>query len=286
MNLTPLRSAPVLPRSTTNGLPSPSDTFEWRQAPWGDVLICRAMEEAAAHFFTGRQLQLRGEPSRSAVDWERVAHALGLPVERLWRMRQVHGCDVLPVSETEIAEGDPHVLEQRPAVDALITDRADVALGVQVADCVPLLLADPRTGAVAATHGGWRGTAANIAAATVARLVREYDVQPVDLIAAIGPSIGPSCFQVGPEVREVFINSAQAPLQPADWFVPDTGDRLRLDLWRATHDQLVAAGLRPDRIHIARLCTVTHVSHFFSYRVEREETGRMLGAIRRLQSGA
>jgi polyphenol oxidase len=262
----------VMPRSTTNALPEPSASFEWRQAPWGDVLVCSELDRVARHFFTGRQLQLRGASEQAQADWARVADALGLPADHLWRMRQVHGCDVFNVPAAPV--------EQLPQADALVTDRPDVGLAVQVADCVPLLLADPRTGAVAATHAGWRGTAANVAGATVARLVREYGVRPAELIAAIGPSIGPACFQVGPDVREIFIESADASLRPDAWFAPDAGDRLRLDLWRANHDQLVAAGLSSAHVHIAGLCTMTHVAHFFSYRREQQATGRLLGVIR------
>lgn len=207
-----------------------------------------------------------------------MADAVGVPADRLWRMRQVHGCDVFRVND-----GTPAM---PPQVDAIVTDRSDVALAVQVADCVPLLLADPRTGAVAATHAGWRGTAANVAAATVAQLVRDYGARPADLIAAIGPSIGPDCFQVGPEVRDAFVDglngsgNGSTSLQPGRWFAPDTDDRLRLDIWRANHDQLVAAGLDSANVHIAGLCTVTHVLHFFSYRREQQATGRLLGVIR------
>jgi YfiH family protein len=273
MNLTP-----ILPTSTTNGLPAPSVSFEWRRAPWGDVLVCRALADVASHFFTGRQLQLRaGADGVRAADWDKVAPALDLSPDRLWRMRQVHGCDVFAVATPGAGPSD-----LPPQVDALVTDRSDVALAVQVADCLPLLLADPRTGVVAATHAGWRGTADNVAGATVARLVREYGARPADLIAAIGPSIGPSCFQVGPDVRDVFLQARPtgASLNPAAWFVPDDGDRLRLDIWQANHDQLVAAGLRAEHVHIAGLCTVTHVEHFFSYRREQQSTGRMLGVIR------
>lgn len=250
------------------------------------MLVCRALEEVAAHFFTGRELQLRGGSAQVRADWARVAHALGLPADRLWRMKQVHGCDIFTVTSREaVAVEDhsdsPEAHGRRPHVDAIVTTRSDVALAVQVADCVPLLIADPRTGAIAATHAGWRSTSANIAGATIARLTREYGVRPSDLITAIGPSIGPSCFQVGPDVREEFLTLGNG-LRPASWFTPDVGDRLRLDIWRANHDQLVAAGVRSERVHIAQLCTMTHVRYFFSYRLEQQETGRMLGVIRRL----
>ncbi len=275
----------TLLRSTTNGLPAPSADFEWRCAPWGDVLVCRALEELALHFFTGRQLQLRGGLSpkapRALADWARLAEALGLTPDRVWRMRQVHGCDVFTVTADGHQAPGASEPPSLPQVDALVTDRTDVALAVQVADCVPLLLADPRTGAVAATHAGWRGTAANVAGATVARLVRELGTRPADLVAAIGPSIGPSCFQVGPEVRDDFLRASDgSALRPDAWFAPDVGDRLRLDIWRANQDQLVEAGVRPERVHVAGLCTVTHVEHFFSYRRERQATGRMVGVIR------
>ncbi len=280
----------TLVRSTTNSLPAPSGAFEWRRAPWGDVLVCRALEELAWHLFTGRQLQLRGVSSQAVADWARLAEAFRLPPDHLWRMRQVHGCGVFMVpsdghrpveaagAEVQSPAGP---LPPPPHVDALVSDRTDVALAVQVADCVPLLLADPRTGAVAATHAGWRGTALNVAGATVARLVREFDTRPADLVAAIGPSIGPSCFQVGPEVRDFFLAASDGTaLRPGVWFVPDAGDRLRLDIWRANQDQLVEAGVRRERVHVAGLCTVTHVEHFFSYRREQQATGRMVGVIR------
>jgi YfiH family protein len=140
---------------------------------------------------------------------------------------------------------------------------------------------------VAATHAGWRGTAANVVGATVARLVRELGVRAGDLVAAIGPSIGPSCFQVGREIRDEFLRASDgSALRPGGWFAADVGDRLRLDLWRANRDQLVEAGVRPERVHVAGLCTVTHVEHFFSYRREQQATGRMVGVIRSRGAGA
>ena len=100
-----LPTLPILPTSTTNGLPEPSASFDWRRAPWGDVLVCRALEGVASHFFTGRELQLRGGTDGARADWARVAQALGLAPEQLWRMRQVHGCDVFAVTGAGATDG-------------------------------------------------------------------------------------------------------------------------------------------------------------------------------------
>lgn len=234
------------------------------------MLTCDALSRRADHFFTMRPLRLRGEQDEVARDWTRVAEAIGVDEERLWRMRQVHGCDVAAVMSP---------MREPPQSDALVADDGETAVAVQVADCVPLLLADPQ-GRVAATHAGWRGAAANIVAATVRELEVRYGVRPAELVAAVGPSIGPCCYQVGPEVRARFLESPGALPQADAWFGPDEGDRLKLDMWRVTSEQLVAAGLDEENVHVARLCTACHVRQFYSYRVEGVGTGRLLGVIR------
>jgi len=276
-------------------LPQPDDHFTWIPAPWQPghagpgadpsgrradgvvdpdaawVLQCRPLAAVAPHFFTTRALQLRNDSARAPADWARVAAGIGVPPTRLQRMRQVHGCATMAVGA--VGADDPEA-------DALITNQPEVALVVRVADCVPLLIADPRRGAVAAVHAGWRGTAAGIPAAAVRRLQREYGCDPADLLAAIGPAIGACCYQVGPDVRHAF-QQAGHPLSALDrWFTPDEGDRWRLDTWASNRDQLIAAGLSPARVYVAGLCTRTHVEHFSSYRVEGAATGRNLGVIR------
>jgi copper oxidase (laccase) domain-containing protein len=103
--------------------------------------------------------------------------------------------------------------------------------------------------------------------------------RPADLVAAIGPSIGPCCYQVGPGTHAAFAAAAEQLPPVGAWFVPD-GDRWRLDLWAANRDQLVAAGVPPDAVHVARECTATSRERYFSYRVEGSGTGRLLAAIR------
>lgn len=263
------------------------------------VLQCRPLAAVAPHFFTTRALRLRADSPQGRADWARVAAGIGVPPERLQRMRQVHGCAAVAIESSELWESSqssasPESSESEapvppsvpaplsePEGDALVTLRPDVALVVRVADCVPLLMADPRTGAVAAVHAGWRGTAAGIAAAAVRRLQREYGCDPADLVAAIGPAIGACCYQVGPEVREAFRQAGHPPAAIDGWFTPDEGDRWRLDSWAANRDQLIAAGLSPAHVHVARLCTRTHLDQFYSYRAEGSPTGRLLGVIRR-----
>ncbi|MGH9345700.1 MAG: polyphenol oxidase family protein [Vicinamibacterales bacterium] len=175
----------------------------------------------------------------------------------------------------------------------LVSDDPRVALAVRAADCVPLLLADPRTGAVAAVHAGWRGTAAGAATAAVDALQRELGAEPSGLVAAIGPSIGPCCYEVGPELVDAFAAAGHPPHLIDRWFLappPRRGARpapgsagapaLRLDLWGATRDLLMLAGLAAQHVHTCALCTASHVDLFPSYRVERDGAGRMAGAIR------
>jgi polyphenol oxidase len=281
-------------------LPDPGAQFVWVPAPWEPtspseaVLQCRPLADIAPHFFTTRILQLRGDSPRADADWTRVAAGIGVPVSRLQRMHQVHGCATSAVrlpgasAAPGAAASTTHpaassIIAAGPEADALVTDLRDVALVVRVADCVPLLMADSRTGAVAAVHAGWRGTSAGIASVAVRRLQQEYGANPPDLVAAIGPAIGACCYQVGPEVRDAFLAAGHAPASVDTWFAadPDDAERLRLDAWASNRDQLIAAGLRPDHVHVAELCTMTHLAHFYSYRAEGTSTGRLLGVIRR-----
>ena len=106
---------------------------------------------------------------------------------------------------------------------------------------------------------------------------------PRDIVAAIGPSIGPCCYEVGPEVRETFHVAGFAELDLDRWFLPAESPRAThvLDMWRSNRDQLVAAGLDPANVHVAGLCTATHTDWFWSYRREGARAGRMLAVIRR-----
>jgi YfiH family protein len=149
--------------------------------------------------------------------------------------------------------------------DALLTDVAGLWVGVKTADCVPILLVDTRTRAVAAIHAGWRGTVARIAEKTAVAMMARWGSRPSDLQAAIGPGIGKCCFEVGPEVA---IEFGQAAI------------RTYIDLPESNRRQLIEAGVVSKTIYTAKLCTVCHPAEFHSFRRDREKAGRMISVIR------
>lgn len=251
--------------------PTPGGEFRWQDGPAGLVLDCAPLALVARHAFTSRQLQLRGD---AADGWSRSAAAVGCAVDVLHRVRQVHGAAVRVVAA---AEPDGAL---RPEADALVTATAGQALAVVTADCVPILLADPISGAVGVVHAGWRGTAADVAAATVRALTREYGVEPSRIVAAIGPSIGACCYDVGEELLDAFAAAGHGEAARAAWFARGSDGRLRLDLWAANRALLVRAGLLPANVHVAGLCTKTHLTWFESYRAEGAAAGRLAAIIR------
>ena len=252
-------------------LPTPPPDFHWTEEPWGPMLRCRALDVFVQHGFTSRQLGLRpGE--RTGEAWASAAASVGCAVPRIGRVRQVHGAVVRVVRAGELDQ-------PAPDADAAVTRDPGTAVAVVAADCVPILLADPATGAVAAVHAGWRGTCARVVAAAVNTLRQDCGVDPAGLIAAIGPSIGACCYEVGEELLRAFDEAGHSSIDRVEWFSRDAAGRLRLDLWRANADQLAHAGIRPANIHVAGLCTQTHRDVFESFRAEGDQAGRMAAIV-------
>lgn len=235
------------------------------------MLVCSPLAAIARHGFTSRQLGLRpGELGTEA--WGQAAASVGCGLPRISRVRQVHGAVVRVVRRDDPADA-------LPEADAAITGDPGTAVAVVAADCVPMLLADPKTGAVGAVHAGWRGTAAGVATAAVEAMTRELGARPADLVAAIGPSIGACCYEVGEELLRAFADAGHSSIDIAEWFSRTDAGRLRLDLWQANRDQLVRAGVPAQRVYVAGLCTQTHVSTFESYRADGERAGRMAAIV-------
>jgi len=195
-----------------------------------------------------------GFGSRRSGEWNRQSGIVSL--------KQVHSdiCMHLTGGEGRVGEGD-----------ALLTDVSGLRLAVRTADCIPILLVDTRARAVAAVHAGWRGTARSICAKAVAALREHFGSRPEDMLAAVGPGIGPCCYEVGPEVA----------IQFRDTF-PERNDlngRAHLDLPEANRRQLLTAGLPAGSICLARLCTCCSCEEFHSWRRDRESSGRMISLV-------
>lgn len=235
--------------------------------------MCTPLLPLAPHLFSTRSLVLGLDEESHREALGAVARELGLSAPDVAWARQVHGTSVALVSAT-------HAWRERIAdADILLSDVSTVAVSVRVADCVPILLADRRTCAVAAVHAGWRGTCAGAAPVAVRAMASTYGSSPADLVAAVGPSIGPCCYQVGVEVRRAFTDRDGSLPDDSSWFLED-GDRWRLDLWTATLDQLVAVGLSAANVHVSRECTACALDRYFSHRAEAARAGRLVAAIR------
>jgi YfiH family protein len=181
--------------------------------------------------------------------------------------------------------------------DASTTNRSGLLLAIQTADCVPILLVDPKKRTIAAIHAGWRGTLARIVVKTIGRMQMHYGSKPTDLLAAVGPAIGGCCYQVGTEVATLFLS--QFPDAPDYFDEFRTGDEpnpiqwlnmmppghqpppkgVLLDLRKANRSQLLAAGLRSQNIYVSDLCTACRPDLLFSYRKEGPTSGRLMAVI-------
>ncbi|MBM4376038.1 MAG: polyphenol oxidase family protein [Deltaproteobacteria bacterium] len=199
-------------------------------------------------------------------DWDEACRSLDVARARLFLASQVHGRAVVSVS----ASDDPTEVRRREA-DAVLASEAGVACATRVADCAPVLLADPESGAVAAVHSGWRGTVQGVVAAAVEALGGAA-VAP-RLVAAVGPLIEVCCFEVGPEVAAEL--AASSPL--GDVVVDRSRSRPHIDLRRVVGAQLRALGV--EMVEEVRGCTRCDAARFHSFRRDGAASGRLLAAI-------
>jgi polyphenol oxidase len=260
-------------------LPKTTGEFEWTQETWGPALRCTALSHAADHCFSILQPGLSGAAREDAGILAALAHALNLHSAKsahVVRVQQVHCVDVFEASRGAI-EGQGHA--RWPEADIVVSRDSSLVLTVRAADCVPVLLADSANGAVSAVHAGWRGTAAGAMLVAVRALSEKFGTEPANIIAAVGPSIGPCCYDVGEELIQKFAAHQDA----ARWF--NRAGPLRLDLWKATRDQLERAGVVPRNIHVSELCTFDHAGVFPSYRRDGKAAGRLTAAIRAHANG-
>jgi YfiH family protein len=197
----------------------------------------------------------------------------------------MHSIDVRVVHNQLEAQPKPGMLGDDVYCDALVSNTPKILLGVKTADCVPLLFGDAKTGAFAAVHAGWRGTSASIVRNAIAQMESEYGTRPQDLRCAIGPAANTCCYEVGSDVIERF---KEIFPQAVHLFTPTRAGHARIDLQTANRDQLINAGVSPERIHVAPLCTMDRNDLFFSYRREKSlhgRVGRLMSVIGRHTGG-
>ena len=233
-----------------------------------------------------------------STDWDSPANVQ----ENRRRFQSAAGAADLPLITLKQFHSDViHLFHDAPSDpcrgDASITNRPNLLLAIQTADCVPILLVDPKKRAIAAIHAGWRGTLARIVAKTLGKMQMHFGTNPRELLAAIGPSIGPCCYEVGTEVATQFLSqfpdapdyfdefrSGDEP-NPIQWLnmmppghqPPPKG--VLLDLRKANRSQLLSAGLRPQNIHTIDLCTACRPDLLFSYRKRGPASGRLMSVI-------
>lgn len=196
------------------------------------------------------------------------AQAIGVQADRFTTCAQVHGSKVVRVAQEQVGCGAFSLQDTIAQADALITDLPDVPLLLFFADCVPVLLADKRTGAIGLAHAGWRGTVAEIAAKTISAMQQFFGTRTQDLLAAIGPSIGSCCY----EVDDFVYNQAR---KYQSYFLAKGNGKYQMDLWGINKQQLLDCGVSEDNIAVAGVCTAHNAEIFCSYRAENGHTGRM-----------
>ncbi len=208
---------------------------------------------------------------------QRLQAAVNAEQATLVTAKQIHSADIRSINDHEDAQREP-----QPG-DALTANLSNLLLGIQTADCMPIVMVDERTRAFAAVHAGWRGTWQEIAARTIERMQLAYNSRPEDLHAALGPAICAANFEVGPEVLAQF----RSKFSFAEDLISNEqpNGKGHLDLNRCNAQQLIDAGVRPERIYDSALCTVARNDLFFSYRKERgheQYVGRLMCVVGRM----
>lgn len=273
--------------------------FYWRKLDGVQTLVCAPLEEAGfVNGFSTRSggvsampanaLNLAGfneDSAENILENRRRFLKLFPGANGSWALAgcwQVHGADARVVSNLAEARPAEDARGDTTYCDAIISSTPGVLAGVKTADCVPLLIGDPATGAFSAIHAGWRGTLASIVTKTLDRMKADYNSQPGDVFVAIGPAAGACCYEVGIEVMDSF----QKNFPGQELFSDTRPGHACVDLLKANREQLISVGVKPENIFIAPLCTMCRTDLFFSYRREKNvhgKVGRLMSVIGRMR---
>lgn len=207
------------------------------------------------------------DPAAVRANHDLIFKTLSISPDQVVTAQQVHGAHVAVVGPSQRGTAVP-------AVDSLVSKAPGVALTLAFADCLPLMLHDPSRHVIALVHAGWRGTIAQVAASTVAVLRQSFGCDPADILACLGPAIGPCCYEIGfdlaQKIREVF-----GP--HSGLLVPQSDGTLHFDLPAAIRWQLELAGVQ--HVENSELCTSCHTEDFYSHRAENGRTGRFAAVL-------
>jgi YfiH family protein len=224
--------------------------------PWGSLNVGGTVGDEIERVRENRKISFR---------------AMGCPPDSIFDVWQVHSADVV------CATGPRQLDEPYLKADTILTDAPDVTLFMRFADCVPLLLHDPRKGVIGVAHAGWMGTLRDVAHATIDAMKKNYGSHPDDIRVGIGPSIGPDHYEVGgdviQQVKQKFGHDAEQVLHAHN-------DRVHFDLWTANRMLLERAGVH--QIEVSGICTACNTQDWYSHRAEKGRTGRF-GALISLQ---
>lgn len=209
-------------------------------------------------------------------NYRRICSAIGVDYKKCVLSKQTHTTNILIVTKKDAGKG---IIVDRTYdnIDGLITNERGITLVTQYADCVPLLFLDPIKKVIATSHAGWRGTVMGMGYVTVNKMVEAFGCNPSDIIAAIGPSIGKCCFEVGKEVYDEF--AKLETIETNGILHDDKNGKYHIDLWEANKRFLIAAGVKEENIDITDLCTVCNSDFLFSHRATKGKRGNLAAMI-------
>jgi len=211
------------------------------------------------------------ERTRVRANRDLSLKVMGCVPESVFDVWQVHSADVICATAPR---PDTEAVRQ---ADIILTDKPELTLYMRFADCVPILFHDPHKGVVGVAHAGWMGTLRDVATATITAMAKQYGSNPADVIAGIGPSIGPDHYEVG---ADVILQVMQKLGDESEQLLKSHNGKIHFDLWKTNRLLLEKAGV--EKIEVAEICTACHTDDWFSHRAEKGRTGRF-GALITLQ---
>ena len=224
--------------------------------PWHSLNVGGTVGDDLARVRANRNLSLK---------------VLGCEPDSVFDVWQVHSADVICATAPR-----PDTESVRQA-DIILTDKPELTLYMRFADCVPILFHDPRKGVIGVAHAGWVGTLRDVATTTIKAMAKQYGSNPADIVAGIGPSIGPDHYEVG---SDVILQVMQKFGDESEQLLQSHNGKIHFDLWKTNRLLLEKAGV--EKIEVAEICTACNTGDWFSHRAEKGRTGRF-GALITLQ---